>query len=373
MDWSKGYSASYYVARVDPVTWKDIGRIEITGGSIKREPSALRESADIQCIGYDVGIEQWIRVYLDARQAGGATHTALFTGIASTPEVNSKGRYAETGLECYSVLKPVDDVLLPRGWYASAGMRGGDVIRNLLRATSAPVSIADDSPRLTESIIAENGETNLTMVDRILAAINWRLRIDGDGTIEVLPKALEASIMFDSIENDCIEPDVDIEADWYNCPNVYMAVADDISGVARDDGNGPLSIRSRGREIWAYETGVELAQNESIGQYAMRKLREAQTVAQAVSYARRYHPDVRPTDLIRLHYPEQGLSGLYKVEAQSIDLGYNARTSEEVSARLDAKALEDVNGNVGIIELVTYDGINFVDSDGNIIAALTKF
>jgi hypothetical protein len=373
MDWSKGYSASYYIARVDPVTWKDIGRVEITGGSVKREPSALRESADLECIGYETGIEQWVRVYLDARQSGDATHTALFTGIASTPEVNSKGRYAETKLECYSVLKPVDDILLPRGWYASAGQQGAEVVGKLLKATSAPVVIAEDSPRLTESIIAEDGETNLTMVDRILTAINWRLRIDGDGTINVVPKPIESTVMFDPIDNDCIEPDVDIEADLYAGPNVYMAVADDISGVARDDGNGPLSVRGRGREIWAYETGVELAQNESIGQYAMRKLREAQTVAQAVSYARRYHPDVRPTDLIRLHYPEQELSGLYEVEAQSIDLGYNARTSEEVSARLDVKVLEDVNGNVGIIQLVTHDGINFVDSDGNVIVALTTY
>ena len=43
MDWSKGYSASYYAARVDPVTWRDVERFEITGGSIKRGVDALRE------------------------------------------------------------------------------------------------------------------------------------------------------------------------------------------------------------------------------------------------------------------------------------------------------------------------------------------
>ena len=50
MDWSKGYSATYYAKRVDPATWRDLETIKLTGGSIKREPSGLRESADIECV-----------------------------------------------------------------------------------------------------------------------------------------------------------------------------------------------------------------------------------------------------------------------------------------------------------------------------------
>ena len=55
MDWGKGYSATYYLTQVDPVTWRDIARIEITGGSINREKTGLIESADIDCTGYDDG------------------------------------------------------------------------------------------------------------------------------------------------------------------------------------------------------------------------------------------------------------------------------------------------------------------------------
>ena len=47
MDWSKGFSASYYMAIVDKRTWNDISRLEITGGNISRYITGLRESADI--------------------------------------------------------------------------------------------------------------------------------------------------------------------------------------------------------------------------------------------------------------------------------------------------------------------------------------
>ena len=117
MDWGKGYSATYYLAQVDPVTWRDIARIEITGGSINREKTGLIESADIDCTGYDDG-ERWIRVYLDARQNGAAEHVPLFTGLATSPEDEIDGTRVENALQCYSVLKPADDVLLLRGWYA---------------------------------------------------------------------------------------------------------------------------------------------------------------------------------------------------------------------------------------------------------------
>jgi hypothetical protein len=273
MDWSKGYSATYYAKRVDPATWRDLETIKLTGGSIKREPSGLRESADIECVNYDVGVEQWIRVYLDTRQDGSAGHEALFTGLATSPDDELDGRLQKNTLECYSVLKPADDVYLLRGWYAPAGARGGDVIRGLLSVSPAPIRIAEDSPQLSTSVIAEDDETRLTMAEKILDAIDWRIRIDGDGTINVEPKPIEPVQTFDPLENDVIETELKISADWYSCPNVFLAIDEDMTGIARDDSpDSPLSTVNRGREVWAMENHCELAQNESIGQYAQRKL-----------------------------------------------------------------------------------------------------
>jgi hypothetical protein len=44
-------------------------------------------------------------------------------------------------------------------------------------------------------------------------------------------------------------------------------------------------------------------------------------------------PDLYPGDMISLHYPEQDADGDFTISSQSIELGYAARTSEEVMAQ----------------------------------------
>ena len=164
MDWSKGFSASYYMAIIDKRTWNDASRREITGGSISRSGSGLRQSADIDCPGYEPGTEQWIRVWLDVRQNGAAEHVAVFTGLACSPSIKRDGNIKEIPLECYSVLKPADDVMLQRGWYIAAGMNGAQMAASMLQEViPAPVIVEGSSPALQQAIIAEDGETVLSM------------------------------------------------------------------------------------------------------------------------------------------------------------------------------------------------------------------
>lgn len=331
MDWSKGYSASYYAAIVDPATWRDIGSIRLTGGTIKRVATGLRQSATIACTEQIEGIEQWIRIYLDARQESDSAHEALFTGLVSSPKRRAYSRRMTLSPNCYSVLKPVDDVLLPRGWYALSGSNTAQVIRSVLSVTPAPVEIADNIPALTTTIVAEEGETHLTMLDKILLAINWRIRIDGRGVIHIVPFSGEEVARLDPEEYDIIEAPIDIEQDLYSCPNVYMATSGDVTGIARDDSEeSPLSVPNRGREVWAYESGVNLSAGETIAEYALRRLKAAQMVRKSADYDRRFVPDIMPTDVVNLHYPSLGLDGLYMVEQQSLKLGYGCKTAESV-------------------------------------------
>ena len=331
IDWSRGYSASYYAEQVDPATWRDVGVIEITGGTIKRENEGKRQSADIDCINYQIPIEQWIRVYMDIEQVGSSAHIPLFTGLATTPDRDMHGALSKNSLACYSVLKPAEDIVLERGWYVMAGTNAGDIITDLLFASPAPVEIGDSIPSLFETIVAEDNETCLSMLDKVLDAIGWRLRIDGDGTIQILPVPSDAVASFDPLANDVIEPDIKISQDWSACPNVYVAVSRGEIGIARDDDpSSPLSTISRGREVWIRKSGVTLADNESITEYAVRMLREAQRAELMASYTRRYVPEVMPGDLIGLKYPEQNLNGLFEVGSQSVKLGHCAATSEEV-------------------------------------------
>ena len=342
MDWTSDYTTSYYGCMVDETTWKDAERFEILGGNISRVNSNLRESAKVSSSDYKHGPDVYIRIWMDVSQDGDYDHVALFTGLTSTPEKHISELIVdgldnvidfsiEKTLECYSVLKPAQDIYLERGWWAGKGIIAGDLLKDLLSVCAAPVEIAEDSPRLTDHIIAEDGETNLTMVYKILEAIGWRLRITGEGTIQILPQSTEPAAEFDAIDSDMLETDVTITEDWFECPNVFRAISDDDFATAYDDEeDSKLSTVNRGREIWKEETGVKLSDTESLHTYAKRRLKELQKVSTIIEYDRSYHPEVAVTDKIRLHYPAQGLDGIFTVESQSITLDHCGTTSEEV-------------------------------------------
>ena len=330
MDWGKGFTASYYAYIIDAKTWRETELLQITEGSISRSNSGLRDSADITCINYN-DKERYIRLYLDVQQNGASVHVPLFTGLTSAPSRDIDGVLESNSIECYSVLKPAEDVLLQRGYYVPAEVNGGTIIKDLLSVTPAPVDVTEESPALQTAIIAEDGENHLTMVDKVLTAINWRMRILGDGTIQILPKSSENIRTFDPLNVDVLEPTLTITRDWYQCPNVFRAVSGDMYAVARDDKEDSLlSTVNRGREVWAEENNVSLNTGESIAEYAIRRLNELQLIETTASYTRRYDPDVLVSDRVRLNYPKQGLSGSYEITEQKITLGYGCTTEEEV-------------------------------------------
>lgn len=331
MNWNKGYTAKYYAKEVDVATWRDKGVIQILSGSISRSPDRLRESADVACRNFDSDSEKWIRIYLNTKQAGSTANTPIFTGLAVSPEEDIDGNITEYPLQCYSVLQPAEDVLLDRGWYAPADMNGAELVKRLLSVSPAPIEIIGESKRLSKAIVAEDEESNLSMADKILKAIGWRLRILGDGTIQICEPAKAPTARFDAMENDSIEPKINKKRDWFKCPNVFRAIQGDLTAVARDDDpNSILSTVTRGREVWKQESVSSLNSGESIASYARRRLKEEQNVGISVSYDRRYKPNLLVGDIVELNYPRQGIIGNFKITSQSVELGHSARTSEEV-------------------------------------------
>lgn len=331
MIWSDGYTSTYYYTLVDPKSWRDLERMEITGGSVERSDGELMESADLDVTELPEGGERWIRIWLDAEQEG-MEHEPLFTGLTSAPTRDIDGHRESYKIECYSVLKPIDDILTERGYYVPAEVTAPTAAARLLRTGVAPVVVAEvaEMPHLTESVVAEDRETNLTLAQKVVDAIGWQIRIDGYGIITVEPKNSEVVAMFDANLNDSIELAVTDEYDWYSCPNVLRCVSDDLTAVARDDDpDSPLSTVSRGREIWAEETSVTLGTNESLAAYAYRRLKELQSPARTVTYTRRFDPDVTIGDLIRINHPQIGIDGTFRVTSQSLELSHGCRTSEE--------------------------------------------
>lgn len=336
INWTKGFSSRYYMTIVDKDTWRDGKRLELTGGSIKRSQNDLRHSADLNAVDFTEPGESLIRVWLDASQGNATDHTPLFTGYATTPGRSINGKLVTNSLQCYSVLKPAADILLPRGWYAPAEMNAINQIKQLLKVTKAPVRILGDTSdstkiKLNMSIVAEENETNLSMVELLLSSINWRMTLDGDGTICLDNQAKTPIAVFDSIKHDILEPTLSDDYDWFDCPNVFRAVMDDSYALAKDeDKNSPFSIQNRGREVWMEETSCNLNANETLAEYAKRRLMESQIVSRVITYDRRFDPNINVSDIVRLNYPAQNIVGDFIITSQGIDLGFGAKTSEEV-------------------------------------------
>ena len=329
MNWDQGYTARYYGRILDPESWREIDTFEIIDGHITRNSEDLMEAASLTVPSFESDAEKYVRIYLDAAQDANVSHNALFTGLTSSPQQRTESGATEHSLTCYSVLKPAKDIFLAPGWFAPADTPAGEIIQNLLKVIPAPVEDKTRGVMLQDNVIAEQGETNLTMLYKILKATNTRAVIQGDGIVTLEEQPEEEAATFSDRDVDIIEDGIDQTYDWFECPNVFIAIANDLYAVARDeDEDSPLSIQNRGREIQKQETNVQLAANETIAEYAERRLKEEQTIAEVVSYQRRYLPNVTVSDYIRLN--TAATRGLFQVTSQSVELTTAARTSETV-------------------------------------------
>lgn len=336
MDYTKGYRAIFYATEFDPVTWTDssAGRIELLSGSINRTNSELRNSASLTLKNYDNALDKWIRIYMISEQLGEQKRVPLFTGLATSPSDSYTGSVANVSMQCYSVLRPVEDIALEHGWYVRKNYNGVKAIEELLSATYAPVVKTEESvAALDDYIVAEDQETNLSMIEKILYAIDWVMKIAGDGTIILSPAPVlgytDPVLTMSPTVNDIVEKTFSIEHDWFECPNALRVTYNELTAVAKDeDPDSPLSIQNRGREIWATESSPALGTDETLGEYTNNRLKELQEMSETASYERRFMPDVYTDDVVRLGYPN--LNGDFIVESQTINLGHAATTSETV-------------------------------------------
>ena len=337
MNWNEGLSALYELKTVDPVSWMDSGSLDFIEGSITKTDSELIESASLKMTEM-IG-ESWVRVYLKAKQTGTGARVAVFTGLATTLNQNIDGWRSEYPVSCFSVLKPAKETLTPRGYYIPAGAPAAQIAAELLSVGPAPVTFEGNAPDLLESIVTEDSDTNLSVAWNVLNAIGWRIRILGDGHIHICPAATEPSARYDADENDAVEPKITNTDDWYKCPNCIRVVSGDKYVEVKDeDPDSALSIAARKAirggtgEIWLQENASGLGANESLEEYALRKLKDAQSHAREIKYYRRFNPDVTVTDIVNLHYPRQGIDGNFRITAQTISLKYSPRVDEKVVA-----------------------------------------
>lgn len=362
MDYTKGYTASFYATVVDPESWRDMEMIGIKSGSIKRESTGLRQSAELTVKDFPEIEERYIRIYMDAEQNGDIAHVPLFTGLASAPEKDIDGAIIERPLQVYSVLEPLEGIKLPRGFYLTAGMAVASAVKLLFQGLRAPYTITAESPLIMDYIVAEDNESCLSMTDKVLDACGWRMWVDGSGHIFIGPPATEAEISM-SPAQDIVERVVKVKHDWFDCPNVLRASTGDAVAIERDDSpDSLLSTVNRGREVIVNESNVTLASDEGIAEYAKRRLKELQESVETAEYVRRFRPDLNIGSIISLDYDQ--IRGQYAVTSQTIQLTHNAETTETVSRDFSYIRGEDIVPEVQMARVVMPDDYYVVFPDG---------
>lgn len=246
MDWRQGYTASWHLYSVNQSTWGEGDEIDglVSASVTKDSESALIEDASISVDTNKVN--GYVRLILEADNNVSSVRESLGTFLVTTPRRNINGSLVTVNLSSYSVLKPASDKLLLPGWYFPAK---GDPVAGaceLLRSVlHCPVEMSESDIRTENAIVAENGETYLSIVQYMLADTDYYIHISGRGEVSIKKKSNKPVAEFDTFRNDVLMPTITDETDMFDIPNVVL-VTDNYGGhktIYNEDESSPTSIK----------------------------------------------------------------------------------------------------------------------------------
>ena len=330
MDWNQGYTATFRLYSVDQSTWGDGDEIDglVSASITKDKESSLIEDANISLDGKP--IKGYVRVALEARNSSGMARANLGTFLVTSPKKSINGVLTTIDLECYSVLKPAADKILPPGWYFP---EGGDPIAGAFELLSGslkcPIEPAESDIRTDEPKVAESNETVLSMALYLLDDTDWFISIDGRGCVTIQKKKDNVTKTFDTTENDVLMPQITDESDIFDIPNILRVTdgSGDYITVYNRDENSDTSIENLGWEKWASEQ-ISLDHGETILGKASERMEELSKTTRKISYSREFDPDVKLNDVALFLLPQQGIIGAFRIISQSLSIGAGITVSE---------------------------------------------
>lgn len=330
MDWNQGYTATFRLYSVNQSTWGDGDEIEnlVSASVTKDNESSLIEDASISIDGEP--IKGYVRLVLEAKNTSGMAKVNLGTFLVTSPKRSINGVLTTIDLECYSVLKPADDKLLPPGWYFP---EGGDPIAGaselLSNCLKCPVEPAESDIRTDQVKIAENNETALSMAKYLLEDTDWFIYIDGRGCVSIKKKPDNIVKMFDAYENDVLMPNITDESDIFDIPNILRVT--DSSGnyetIYNNDEQSDTSIEKLGWEKWSSEQ-LSLDYGETLLGKGGERMEELSKTTRKINYSREFDPDVKLNDVALYMLPKQRIVGTFRIISQSLSIGKGIKVSE---------------------------------------------
>lgn len=331
-DWSSSMQQTFEYYMVDPVTWKDIKKIDnVVSCSISRDlDTSTLGSASINIVE-SVG-ECYIRIYLITIQNGVKEKHPLGTFLVQTPSSSFNGKIRDVTMDAYTPLIELKENQPPIGYSILKGENvmsiAYDLTDNYVRA---PVVEPNCDTKLFSDFISEIDDTWLSFLTDLIANAKYNFTIDEMGRILFSPQQDTASLQpvwtYNDDNSSILLPELTIEHDLYGIPNVVEVVYSKdneyyYSRVVNDDENSPISTINRGREIVYRETNPSIIGNPTehqIDEYANQLLRNLSSLEYTITYTHGYCP-VRVGDCVRFNYSRAGLTDIKaKVISQTIE------------------------------------------------------
>lgn len=342
MDWTKGYSSAFTLARINPATWESQGVIgRVNSMSVEHDATDTTPLLETARVSIDLNPGQefeegWYRIVMHATQNNVTEYVPVATmRMESSMGAIDKGR-VETTVDGYSVLKPLMDRLVFPGEYLPKGTDGlAYILRVLSETTPAPVRI-DGSFYLNDYYVFDPGTSYLEALWNILDAAGWCLQINGHGDITVRERPSKPIYTLNRANIGVLQPVVNYELDLASVPNRYLATNGSGAACAVNNSkNSRVSYQNRGWYVDAYDSNPILVNGESLEHYARRKLKEASTLTKTWSYTREYNPDLLLFELIAGTLPEFGFDGNMRILSQSLTLDKGITVTEKVGVDVE--------------------------------------
>lgn len=341
-NWASTMQQTFEYYTVDPLTWKDISKLEnVISSSINWDSSAETLGSASINVNEPLG-EVYIRIYLITIQNGIREKHPLGTFLVQTPSYSFDGKTRNITLDAYTPLLELKEKHLPLGYSILKEENIMSIAYRLVREQArAPVYETTDEQVLHSNFVANTDDTWITFLIDLIANAEYKFGLDELGRILFLPdqdtRSLQPIWTYTDDNSSILYPDVDIAHDLYGIPNVVEVIYSNgtefyYGEAINDDSNSPISTVNRGRRITHRVTNPEVLgkpTKEQIQEFAEQLLREMSTLEYTVTYKHGYCP-VRIGDCVRLNYKRAGLNGVKaKVISQTIDCSPGCPVTEK--------------------------------------------
>ena len=340
MDWGRGYGSLWRVYRVDESTWADAGAMGgVTAISVERddgESNPLMESGTftVDSQPTDAFEAGYYRIVLYATQDGATERVDVATLYCQSAHRDTERGRSAHEVTGDSVLDPASGRQLAVGSYFPEGAGCmAEAARLLRQCLRAPVTVDDAAdPTLASHVVFDAGTTALDAVRMVLGACGCVMQVHGDGTVHLMRRPTEVSLVLDRANARLLEPLVRSDYDLSGVPNRYYARQGEFLEVAtNEDPTSDSSYPKRGFWHDEYDEGPVRVDGETLHGYACRRLEEMSVVRDTRTYTRKWWPGVHPCGVVRGSMPSVSLDGDMRVVRQSVDCSHGISVTEEAA------------------------------------------